>query len=67
MKYSEQLSVITDDEVRFAIFKVTLDRAIGVDNIPAEVLRYGPVHSFMVRMFNLCFQYGIINLANGYY
>ncbi len=44
MKYYEQLSVITDDEVRFAIFKVKLDRAIGADNIPAEVLRYGPVH-----------------------
>ncbi len=53
--------VITDDEVRFAVLKAKLGKAIGADTIPTGVLRYGSVHSYMDRMLNLCFQYRIIS------
>ncbi len=62
---------ITLEEVINAAGKVKLGKVVGIDQLPYETLKYGPVYSFMVRLFNFCFkcklipsawQKGVINL-----
>ncbi len=50
---------ITHEEVRIALNHVKLGKGVGIDLVPTEVLRTGPVYSFLVKLFNMCFKYGI--------
>ena len=60
VEYGSMNDDITGDEVRAAILKAKIGKAMGVDNIPAEVLKSGPVYLFLIKLFNLCFRYGIV-------
>ncbi len=50
---------ITHEEVRIALNHVELGKSVGIDLVPTEVLRPGPVYLFLVKPFNMCFKYGI--------
>ncbi len=50
---------ITHEEVRIALNHVKLCKSVGIDLVPTEVLRTGPVYPFLVKLFNMCFKYGI--------
>ncbi len=40
--------------------KAKLGKAVGIDQLPSETLKYGLVYPFMVRLFNYCFKCRII-------
>ncbi len=50
---------ITHEEVRIALKHVKLGKSVGIDLVPTEVLRTGPVYPFLIKLFNMCFNYGI--------
>ena len=47
-------------EVRQAVKDAKLNKAIGIDNIPAEVLKNGTAISFLHILYNVCFTTGTI-------
>ncbi len=54
---------ITLEDVMNAASKAKLGKAVGIDQLPSETLKYGPVYPFMVNLFNYCFKYRIIPSA----
>ncbi len=50
---------ITHAEVRIALNHAKLSKSVGIDLVPTEVLRTGPLYPFLVKLFNMCFKYGI--------
>ncbi len=50
---------ITHEEVRIALNHVKLGKRFGIDLVPPEVLRTGPVYTFLVKLFNIVFKCGI--------
>ncbi len=51
---------ITQDEVMNAAGKAKLGKAVRIDQLPSETLKYGPVYPFLVRLFNYCLKFRII-------
>ncbi len=51
------------EEVMNAAGKAKLSKAVGIDQLPSETLKYGLVYPFMVRLFNYCFKCRIITCA----
>ncbi len=54
---------ITHEEVRIALNHDKLGKSVGIDLVPTEVLRTVPVYPFLVKLFNMCFKYGITHSA----
>ncbi len=54
---------ITLEEVMNAAGKAKLGEAVGINQLPFETLKYGPVYPFMVNLFNYCFKCKIIPSA----
>ena len=55
-------SVITKDEVRFALISARKGKSLGEDGIPVEVLLNNSL-SYLVNLFNACFEAGHISDA----
>ncbi len=34
-------------------------QSVGIDLVPTEMLKTSPVYPFLVKLFNMCFKYGI--------
>ncbi len=47
-----------DEEVRMVF---NLGKSVGLDLVPTEVLRTGPIYPFLAKPFNTCFKYGIVS------
>ena len=54
---------ITVDEVRFALVSANKGKAFGEDGIPIEVLHNDSCLSYLVNLFNVCFEEGHIPAA----
>ena len=52
--------VITYSELMQTVTQSKSNKAIGVDELPGEVLRHDITCEFLLKFFNLCFQSGII-------
>ena len=51
---------ITIDEVKSAVRSLKRNKAVGVDEIPAEILKIPTLLNFLHKLFNKCFTCGII-------
>ena len=53
-------AAITEDEVRFALISARKEKSLGEDGIPEEVLLNNSCLSYLVNLFNACFDAGHI-------
>ena len=53
-------AAITEDEVRFALISASKGKSLGEDGIPVEVLLNNSCLSYLVNLFNACFEAGHI-------
>ena len=53
-------SDITKVEVNCAIKSVKSGKAVGIDNIPNEVLKCQNISNVLLALFNTCFHYGMV-------
>ncbi len=60
VEYGNLNSDITADEVKKAVTQSKKGKAMGIDNIPSEVLQSDVVQLFMIKLFNNCFKHGVI-------
>ncbi len=51
---------ITMIEVNRVLCRMKTGKAVGIDEIPLECLKNEQIKMFMVKMFNLCFDHGVL-------
>ena len=51
---------ISNQELLYALHKAKDGKACGYDEIPVEVLRNSTAREYLLKLFNNCFEYGIV-------
>ncbi len=51
---------ITIDEVQRSIIKCRLGKAVGIDNVPNEILKIEKLTPILHKLFNVCFVNNVI-------